>query len=106
MITVSFFNKNGKVFKVSTKGHSGLAESGNDILCAAVSALVQTAYLGIARFDGDVEYKRSENDALFEFTAKGDTPYKRETEVILETLRVGLTDLSCGYPHNLKLEEL
>ncbi|MCM1367233.1 MAG: ribosomal-processing cysteine protease Prp [Roseburia sp.] len=106
MITVSFFKKNGKVFKVSTKGHSGLAESGNDILCAAVSALVQTAYLGIVEFGGDVEYVRSEKDALFEFTAKGDTPNMRETEVIIGTLRVGLNDLSCGYPHNLKLEEL
>lgn len=105
MITVSFFKENGKVFKVSAKGHSGLAESGSDILCAAVSTLVQTAYLGIVDFGGEVEYKMSESEALFEFTVKGDTPARRETEIILRTLYVGLADLSRGYPQNLKLEE-
>ena len=38
MITVKFFTKSGEVRGFEVKGHSGLAERGEDILCAAVSS--------------------------------------------------------------------
>ncbi len=39
MITASFFKKNGKFYKFRISGHSGYAESGSDIVCAAVSSM-------------------------------------------------------------------
>ena len=39
MITASFSKKNGKFYKFRISGHSGYAESGNDIVCAAVSSM-------------------------------------------------------------------
>ena len=39
MITVKFFTKSGEVRGFEVKGHSGLAERGEDILCAAVSSV-------------------------------------------------------------------
>ena len=104
MITVTLFKENGSVVKVRTSGHSGLAESGNDILCAAVSTLVQTAYLAIADLTGSTEYKRSEKSALFEFSVPS-VPDRHDIDVILRAMYLGLVDLSSGYPQNLKLEE-
>ncbi|MDE6201139.1 MAG: ribosomal-processing cysteine protease Prp [Clostridiales bacterium] len=100
MITVKLFGKNGKIVGVKTSGHSGLAESGNDILCAAVSTLVQTAYLAISDIYGDVAYKKSD-DGLFEFNV----PDGHDADVIIRAMYLGLQDLSSGYPQNLKLEE-
>lgn len=39
MTTASFYKKNGKFHKFSISGHSGYAEEGSDIVCAAVSAM-------------------------------------------------------------------
>ena len=67
MITVTLFNKNGRITGVRAVGHSDLAESGNDILCAAVSTLVQTAYLAISDIAGEVKCTRDKKSAKFEF---------------------------------------
>ncbi|MCH5155828.1 MAG: ribosomal-processing cysteine protease Prp [Clostridiales bacterium] len=99
MITVRLFRKSGTVTGVKTSGHSGLAESGSDVLCAAVSTLVQTAYLAISDIYGKVDYKKQ--DGHFEFSV----PEGHDAQVIIRAMQVGLQDLSSGYPQNLKLEE-
>ena len=43
MIYVSFTVKNGTVLGFNASGHSGYAEQGNDIVCAAVSSAVLMA---------------------------------------------------------------
>lgn len=104
MITVKLFKENGCVVRVTASGHSGLARSGNDVLCAAVSTLVQTAYLAIDDIVGNVAYERDDDKAYFEFSVPmlGD---RHDVDVILRAMSVGLRDLSSGYPQNLKLEE-
>ena len=99
MITVKLFCKDGKVTGVFTSGHSGMAESGSDLLCAAVSTLVQTAYLAISDIYGKVDYTKK--DGHFKFDVPGD----HDAQVIIRAMQVGLQDLSSGYPQNLKLEE-
>ncbi len=102
MITVTLFKKDGRVTRVRSEGHSGLAESGNDVLCAAVSAIVQTAYMALVDLDDGTGYKRSHGK--FEF----DVPEGKaahDSDVIIRAMYIGLKDLSSGYPQNLKLEE-
>ena len=104
MTTVTFFYENDKVVKVSACGHSGNAESGKDIVCAAVSTLVQTAYLAIADITPDVVYKRDDDNAEFEFSVKADCSVRHDVDVILRALTVGLNDLEHGYPKHIKTE--
>ncbi|MBO4501688.1 MAG: ribosomal-processing cysteine protease Prp [Clostridia bacterium] len=40
MITASFRTKNGSFCGFTVKGHSGYSEQGSDIICAAVSSMV------------------------------------------------------------------
>ncbi len=105
MITVTFFKENGKIVKVAARGHSGLAEHGADILCAGVSALVQTAYLAVKDVLGDVDCIRNSEKGEFAFTIPGDCDNRHDIDVILRALGVGLRDLQSGYPQNIKLEE-
>lgn len=104
MITVTLFKKNGSIVGVKATGHSGLGESGSDVLCAAVSTLVQTAYLAIADIAGKTEYKSDEDEPLFQFEIPNVND-RHDIDVILRAMCVGLNDLSSGYPQNLKLEE-
>ena len=49
----------------SISGHSGYAESGSDIICAAISVLGQTAIASLTeRTDLKVEYRIDEETAL------------------------------------------
>lgn len=43
MIEVQFFDQEGRISGFSVSGHSGYAESGADIVCAAVSTAVNFA---------------------------------------------------------------
>ncbi len=106
MIEVKLFrNSVGHIVRVRASGHSGLSERGTDTLCAAVSALVQTAYLAIKDIGGNVAYSRDSESALFEFELGADEK-RYDEDVILRAMSVGLKDLESGFPQNLKTEEL
>jgi uncharacterized protein YsxB (DUF464 family) len=46
MIQIQTYQTNGYM-KIEVKGHANYAEHGKDIVCAAVSAIMQTALLGL-----------------------------------------------------------
>ena len=98
MTTVTFFYENGSVTKVRAAGHSGFAERGQDIVCAAVSALVQTAYLAVKDLGADATYNTDEDSGLFEFSVNASGDKRHDADVILRGLLVGLEDLRGGYP--------
>lgn len=52
MIKACFFRKNDLLVGFSVSGHSGYAESGFDIVCAAVSSAVQLTANNITDFFG------------------------------------------------------
>lgn len=103
MITVTLTKADGKIIRVRAIGHSGAAARGSDIICAAVSAVVQTAYLALKDIGEKTDYVRDEKKGLFEFTV-GDGN-RAKSDVILRAMVVGLQDLAEGYPQNIKLEE-
>ena len=47
MICVRLFCKDGNFFRLEVSGHSGYAELGKDIVCAAVSSLAQSVIIGL-----------------------------------------------------------
>ena len=55
-------DRQGRLCGFIVEGHADYAEEGSDIVCAAVSALTQTALLGIIRYAGEekVVYEQSE----------------------------------------------
>ena len=49
MITVSIEYRDEQIVAFTITGHAGYAAPGQDIYCAGVSAIAQTAVLGLAR---------------------------------------------------------
>ena len=88
--------RDGRISAFSVHGHSGTAPKGRDIVCAGVSALAQTALLGLGRhLHRGVDYH---------IEPSGDLHMKlREapddlSEAILRTMRLGLAEIARAYP--------
>ena len=84
------------------QGHAGCGEAGFDIVCAAVSTLVQTAYLALKDIGVKTEYIR--DDGRFEFSVECSKDTRHDADVILRAMTVGLRDLQSGYPQSIKLK--
>lgn len=71
-------------------GHADMAPYGQDIVCAAVSALAQTALLGLTMYlNRDVSYDMEEGRLSVQLHAKPDA----QTDAVLETMILGLLEI-------------
>ncbi len=48
MIEITLFYRGKNLIGIESKGHSGYAERGSDVVCSAVSALMQSLILGLS----------------------------------------------------------
>ena len=107
MINIVIKKKSGIINEIVASGHSGYAERGSDIICAAVSAVVQTAFLGVKNISNKQVVIRRD-DAKGFISLKINNLKDKELEksqIILETMILGLKDIESDYKKYLKLEE-
>lgn len=107
MTTIKIFRKNGKIVKYKATGHVGHAPHGEDVICAAVSAVLQFPIAGI---DEVLEiYPRLEmsDDALIyvDFNGVDLKGQERELNTLLESMYIMIRTLTEQYPQYLKLVE-
>ena len=98
MIRAEVGRSGGRIVRLHVHGHAGTAPYGEDLVCAAVSAVVQTAALGLARLDRMAAAARVRD---------GDLSWQGESgeagQVILETCVLGLQDIAASYPGAIAL---
>lgn len=99
-------DRQGRLGGFSVKGHAGFARRGQDIVCAAVSALTETTALGLAEVAGlAVEVRAGEGFLACRLPA-GLTPEDRaRAELLLETMVLGLREAARQYPAHLEVRE-
>ena len=92
MTTVTFSTEGRRIVGFEVKGHSGYAQEGEDIVCAAVSALVIHTVNSLDRFTKDSvkEFSNPEN-AVISVRVKG-TP-SDGAELLLQALASTLSDM-------------
>ena len=95
MTEITVFLKDGKPIGFDAHGHTGYAECGEDIVCAAVSALV--------RYPAALEIKDGGLYLMLEKTVKGSK--LQQAELILGTMLLGLRSVEQDYSDYLKLTE-
>ncbi len=100
MTAVTFFQNAQGLVGFRAKGHSGYAEEGYDIVCAAVSALTQTAEAGIRKVaKARVKTTLDEEKALLEVLVTETEPQPLyAARIILRTLEEGILDIEQQYP--------
>ena len=89
MTEIRAFRTGGVPSGIDVRGHSGYAEEGEDIVCSAVSVLVQALYIGLADIAGmDVESSvDGENAAIcLKWRPTDETPERVLTEAIFRSL--------------------
>jgi len=98
-------DEQGKIYEFRSKGHTGYDEEGKDIVCAGVSALLQTAVLGLEDYL-KLEPKLEQEKGWLRCILERDYFLNREIDAILETLVLGLRQLEGKYPEHIKVEEV
>ena len=90
-------------------GHSGQAEAGRDIVCAAVSILGCTCVNALESVCGLIPLITENEDGVLAFQLPEMTPEENaKAQILMGALKQGLTDLADSYPQNvtLKIETL
>lgn len=76
-----------------SRGHANFVKKGDDIVCSAVSAIVQTAMLGCQQYDANTNIRCCQK-GHFSFTCQ-----KSEvTQAIIEAAFLGLDNIRKQYP--------
>ena len=93
-------SENGSVCGFSVKGHSGYAESGSDIICAAVSALCYTAagYFDEAGLYGiRTEFEEGEGYMKLEVVSEDRGENMIRAETVMEAWLTGIKQIRESY---------
>ncbi|BBB89742.1 MAG TPA: ribosomal-processing cysteine protease Prp [Methylomusa anaerophila] len=87
-----------KGFRIT--GHADAGPHGHDIVCAGVSALTQSAIMGLERYlHRDIEVKQSKDGLSIELVGQPD----QLTGAVLETMVLGLTEIAKLYPRSVRI---
>lgn len=99
-------DKEGHISRFEVSGHAGYDVPGKDIVCAAVSAVVQTAVIGLTDVIGlKVEYRQKNGNARC-IIPKGLSVEQREkADIVLRTMVYGLKSIQSGYSEHISVLE-
>ena len=107
MTKVTITKKHKYIASVECDGHTNYGEKGEDIVCAALSSVVQTALLGLMAVVGvNVDVKRNDKKGYLKFSLPEDLSKedKEKCELVLQTMLCGVSDLNMGYSDFIELE--
>ena len=105
--TVAFFRRpDGALTGYRASGHTGYAEAGSDIVCAAVSALTQTTLNGLKDvLKAPVMFEIDDEAAILEarLTPEASEEQVDRAQLLLLTLLEGLRAIERSYPRNVRI---
>ncbi len=103
MITVTVTRENGTPVGFHVSGHANMGEYGEDLVCAAVSAIVQTAILGITEvchISAGVSIEEGDTTCILtKDTAEDEI---QRAAIVFDTMIAGLRSIQSSYPKTLK----
>ena len=108
MTTVTFRTEGNRIIGFDSQGHSGYAEAGEDIVCAAITSAIRLVdatindVLGLA-----ASVKIKESEALISLRLPGGLAPTAESacQALLTGLMVYFAELHDEYPENIEVLE-
>ena len=105
--TVAFFRRpDGILTGYRAQGHTGYAPAGQDIVCAAVSALTQSTLNGLRSvLKAPVMFDIDDQAATLqaELTPEATGEQVKQAQLLLITLLEGLQAIERSYPRNVRI---
>jgi uncharacterized protein YsxB (DUF464 family) len=90
-------NADGHLIELRASGHAGLAAKGSDILCAAVSALLENLAAGLAEVVKAAEVRRDDDELRILIRPEA------ATELLCGTTLLTLKRLQSQYPDRIRI---
>lgn len=100
MIKVKVEESQSKIVSFRISGHAETAKHGEDLVCAAVSGIVQAALYGLGEYL-KIEMRCVNQEGLVEVKLQSEPTL--ETEAILRSMLLGLKGIELEYPKALKM---
>lgn len=99
MIELVFQRENNRWCSFQSKGHSGYKNSGEDIVCAAISAIMQTSILGIKAFDKEIsKYIIEEGLLEWDLAMNSEIEFDLQIQSIITAAVLGCLSVTVQYP--------
>ena len=103
MVRVTVFEERGTPVGFELTGHANQGAYGEDIVCAGISAITQTALLGITDvLKLDAAWSREEGHMRCELSRETSLEDREKAAIVFDTMIAGLTSLQQAYPKSLK----
>ena len=95
MINITVKKRKGSYLDFLSRGHAGYAEEGQDIVCAAVSALIITTVNSLDAFTEE-KIEVGEDDGYVSIHFKTN-PNTERGKLLMDSLILGLTEIEHSY---------
>ena len=107
MTKCEFFTENDRITGFSVSGHSGYAEAGADVVCAAVSAVVTMAEATINDVCGaKAKVRVKDADARVTLTLPASCDEEESVQAVLAGMLLTLCSLRDDYPVYIEVLEV
>ena len=107
MTKVEIFNHDGRINGFSVSGHSGYAEEGSDIVCAAVSSAVQFAECTINDVLGNhANVKMNQDEPRVTLTLPAACDDEDAVQAVLTGFMLTICSLRDDYPDYIEVLEV
>lgn len=106
MIYAELLTVDGRAAGFKIKGHAGYAQSGSDIVCSAVSAVAQTALIGLIEVVGvKTDYSIDESGKMDCMVTDSDSEKQKQAQLLLKVMYAGLCSIQVNYGKYLRVSE-
>ena len=109
MTTIAFHLEGSRIVGFDVKGHSGYADEGSDIVCAAVTSAIRLCECTINDVLGlEASVKVRQKDASISLKLPGSLGQTNEStcQALLTALMVYFSELHEEYPENISVLEV
>ena len=103
MVRVTVLRERGIPVGFELTGHANKGAYGEDIVCAGISAITETALLGVTDvLKLDAAWARQEGHLRCELSRETSPEDMAKAAIVFNTMIAGLTSLQRAYPKSLK----
>ena len=107
MTTATVFQWDNLPWRLEAKGHAGYAEEGEDIVCAGISVLMQTAVMALEDRDipvfSQIKQKKGDVHMVVALPEGLSSDQQHDGQIILRAMQVGLQAIQEQYPEFLRI---
>lgn len=107
MTKCKFQKKQGNYISFECSGHTGYGEYGNDVLCAAISAITQSCLVGLSKVLGIKPNVKKDDDSGYlkiELPSDLDKDTFAKASMLIAVVYESIKDLKSGYSKYISME--